>query len=489
VFKCVGCGSVSDDDSKPCHVCGAYKSFKRIETPPPPPALPQAPSSPPPVASPFPAPAAGPAPAAEPPGPSSSWRGCGCLLLLFFLYWLVALVLTLQQPQTKEAPVSQPPGTNDSVHQAPSESEPAQPEHRELQALTLAYLRTREARECAVYGFKYQPSGSRDQGTGTLRFFCGPDVFDVVLEMNEHGRWAVMEMEEPLRNSLFGDSYRHIQEFHERRGTPQNYVYLSYVLAGDANQPWLVHAITPAGPRNYTIEFAANGAAVVGEKPAEALDEGPGFGSSLGEFALPLDFETSTLVKNAFAEYPRHLPDSPSVQRIAWAGDMLVIVLAVEGTKHSLTLPLLRQQERWIATRTPEPRAIAESRRVIDQSRRDADRRLTIPDESPRRETVEQREDRYSIPQLPVSPPTIRKRVAPNYPEVARRLRQGGTVILEATISAGGDVQRILVVRGANYGLTEAAIAALGRSTFDPATRGGVRVEGTITITYEFKPN
>lgn len=58
----------------------------------------------------------------------------------------------------------------------------------------------------------------------------------------------------------------------------------------------------------------------------------------------------------------------------------------------------------------------------------------------------------------------------PDYPEVARRARRGGTVILLATIDKEGRVTDLEVLRAEPLGLTEAALAAVRRWRFRPAT-------------------
>lgn len=58
----------------------------------------------------------------------------------------------------------------------------------------------------------------------------------------------------------------------------------------------------------------------------------------------------------------------------------------------------------------------------------------------------------------------------PDYPERARRAGRGGTVILLATIDKEGRVTELEVLRGEPLGLTGAALAAVRRWRFRPAT-------------------
>jgi len=65
------------------------------------------------------------------------------------------------------------------------------------------------------------------------------------------------------------------------------------------------------------------------------------------------------------------------------------------------------------------------------------------------------------------------RRAMPVYPAAARRFGQEGAVTLRLTIDGDGGLERVEVVRGAGYGFTEAAIDAVRRSTFSPATKNG----------------
>lgn len=58
----------------------------------------------------------------------------------------------------------------------------------------------------------------------------------------------------------------------------------------------------------------------------------------------------------------------------------------------------------------------------------------------------------------------------PRYPEAARRARRPGMVVLQATIDRDGRVTDLEVLRGAPFGMTEAALAAVRRWRFRPAT-------------------
>jgi protein TonB len=64
-------------------------------------------------------------------------------------------------------------------------------------------------------------------------------------------------------------------------------------------------------------------------------------------------------------------------------------------------------------------------------------------------------------------------RVNPQYPKSAKEARKGGTVILKLTIDENGIPKDIVAVTDLGFGLEEAAIEALKKSTFQPATKEG----------------
>ena len=77
----------------------------------------------------------------------------------------------------------------------------------------------------------------------------------------------------------------------------------------------------------------------------------------------------------------------------------------------------------------------------------------------------------------------------PIYTEPARKARIEGIVILQLTISKGGDVLNVKVLKGLPMGLTEAAVEAARRQKFKPAYRAstGKPVDCLYTITVQFR--
>jgi len=77
----------------------------------------------------------------------------------------------------------------------------------------------------------------------------------------------------------------------------------------------------------------------------------------------------------------------------------------------------------------------------------------------------------------------------PVYPELGRKARLTGSVILEAVVQKDGSVSEIKVLRTprAGMGFEEAAIDAVRQWRFRPALRNGVAVDAYFTVVVEFE--
>lgn len=77
----------------------------------------------------------------------------------------------------------------------------------------------------------------------------------------------------------------------------------------------------------------------------------------------------------------------------------------------------------------------------------------------------------------------------PAYPEVARKNKTQGVVVVDALIDERGVVQEVHVVRGQPDGLSEAAVAAVRSWRFEPATLEGkpVAVEYSLTVSFRLQ--
>jgi len=84
---------------------------------------------------------------------------------------------------------------------------------------------------------------------------------------------------------------------------------------------------------------------------------------------------------------------------------------------------------------------------------------------------------------VPISSP------APRYPREALRRNQGGMVRVRVTVATDGSVDRLeLAESSGSRELDRAALEAVRRWTFRPATRDGQAVMATMVIPLEFRP-
>jgi protein TonB len=74
----------------------------------------------------------------------------------------------------------------------------------------------------------------------------------------------------------------------------------------------------------------------------------------------------------------------------------------------------------------------------------------------------------------------------PEFPEVSRRLREQGLVILQAIIGTDGRVENLEFLRHASPALDEAATRAISRWRYRPATLNGRAVRVYLAVTVQF---
>lgn len=86
-----------------------------------------------------------------------------------------------------------------------------------------------------------------------------------------------------------------------------------------------------------------------------------------------------------------------------------------------------------------------------------------------------------------VKEPVEIQRVQPSYPEEARKNRIQGRVIVEAVIDENGTVTKVRAVESPDPMLTEAALEAVKKWTYKPATKKGKPVKVFLTVTVAFK--
>ena len=83
--------------------------------------------------------------------------------------------------------------------------------------------------------------------------------------------------------------------------------------------------------------------------------------------------------------------------------------------------------------------------------------------------------------------PRYKNRVTPDYPKEAQQAQKEGTVILSAMIDVNGIPTDIVALTELGFGFEDAAIKALKKTTFHPATRAGKPVNIQVEIPYHFE--
>jgi TonB family protein len=94
-----------------------------------------------------------------------------------------------------------------------------------------------------------------------------------------------------------------------------------------------------------------------------------------------------------------------------------------------------------------------------------------------------------SVPKVggPIKPPKIIEAPDPQYPGPARAANYESTVVLWVVVGADGRIHDVAIKRPAGMGLDEAAIAAVLKWKFRPATKDGQPVAVQINIEVNFR--
>ena len=90
-------------------------------------------------------------------------------------------------------------------------------------------------------------------------------------------------------------------------------------------------------------------------------------------------------------------------------------------------------------------------------------------------------------PEPGVIEPKIKFLAEKKYPDAAKRAEKEGKVILKVTIDENGIPRDIVALTSLGYGLEEAAIEMLKKSTFRPATKAGEPISLEVEIPVDFK--
>jgi periplasmic protein TonB len=82
----------------------------------------------------------------------------------------------------------------------------------------------------------------------------------------------------------------------------------------------------------------------------------------------------------------------------------------------------------------------------------------------------------------------VRSNPAPRYPAAARQTRQEGTVTLDVQVSAAGTPVSVNLAKSSGHtALDQAAITAVRRWSFAPATVAGIATSGRVRVPVRFK--
>jgi TonB family protein len=82
---------------------------------------------------------------------------------------------------------------------------------------------------------------------------------------------------------------------------------------------------------------------------------------------------------------------------------------------------------------------------------------------------------------------SVTSKVTPEYPPMARQMKLGGKVQVDAYIDPEGNVEKVQVVTG-NPLLTSAAVNAVKRWKFSPFTADGKATHAVAGFTFNFTP-
>jgi|WetSurMetagenome_2_1015567.scaffolds.fasta_scaffold354145_1 TonB family protein len=86
-----------------------------------------------------------------------------------------------------------------------------------------------------------------------------------------------------------------------------------------------------------------------------------------------------------------------------------------------------------------------------------------------------------------VGAPSFLHKEIPAYPMPARRMGKEGKVVLKLMIDSKGNLRSIEVIESAGFGFTEAAVDAIKKSSFTPASRNGIKVAARAILPIRFR--
>ena len=130
----------------------------------------------------------------------------------------------------------------------------------------------------------------------------------------------------------------------------------------------------------------------------------------------------------------------------------------------------------------------ASDREEVDEVEVDEDEMESVVHRDERREERDKARPAELEQAKVVSVPKALNRIVPVYPRSARRRGREGVVTVEISVSDSGEVSGVEVIAGSGHkDLDSAAVSAVRTARFTPATENGVRVHGSLRLTFEFK--
>jgi len=211
--------------------------------------------------------------------------------------------------------------------------------------------------------------------------------------------------------------------------------------------------------------------------------------------------------------------EDPQSKKIALLIALVFHILIISVTFPSFSRPKLQQDEKkvvYVSRWMPPPPPKVERPKQVIQEELNA-RKVPIPDPTPD-EPEPVREPEVEPEPIPIppdveviigapEPPPLAEgpvragfggvtypvliestKVQPKYPELARKAKVTGNVILEAVVAKDGTVGAVKVLRspGANLGFEESAISAVKQWRYKPGVQNGRPVDVYFTIVVEF---
>lgn len=86
-----------------------------------------------------------------------------------------------------------------------------------------------------------------------------------------------------------------------------------------------------------------------------------------------------------------------------------------------------------------------------------------------------------------VTPPAVLTRAGPEIPDLARRLRAQGEVLVSIVVQSNGSLRDIHIAKSAGYGMDEKAVEAVRKWRFKAGTRAGAAVDVRVNVEVGFR--